>query len=593
MQDLSDKTKGTAARMALYQGLLKETQGQVGDAAKLTGTFAGQQAQLEASYQKLLVATGAQIAKNKELSDGLKSLQKLISDYTDEVEKSGSATNNIIGSNVSAVGNLIKSFSELANTNIGKAFFDALPSLGQFYKLSKDIIDLINGGKPKSQESFVNLGIGIKDIEKREADLKKLNEILKQSDGRSFEDATNGAFNGKQLLERISLTERILALQKQQTGIAKELASVEAGRAQGKTIGEIDRDILGGAGSFNALKQKALEAEKALNQLTGDSSKKLSDIVRNIENPDAATSFQALEFLKAQTAEQKKAADAAAKLARENRQIEDSILSLRKQLEVNPLANLYDVAEQRQRAFLEGFRNATAEQREAYIKLNRDVLALDIFKEKLNIASTTNNLQLEIAKLQAGLGGASLRDTAARNAAERAAITKEIETRRGAGDLTGAQQDALLNKLNSIGQASRLEQLEADFRQKALQNAQGLLGGAQSAQEKNLALEQILRLTGGDIGKLSENEVSIRFKALTESANVQAQIGRDLIQQQQQRLQTDSKLATSVEKLSTILTGIEPGVLNKFIKAIDSGVNVHVTTDRGYEARIDRLPSND
>jgi hypothetical protein len=138
MQDLNDKVKSASALEALYQGLMKETQGQVGDAAKLTGTFAGQQAQLEASYQKLLVATGSQITKNKELGDGLKSLQELISGYADEVEKTGGATSNLIGSNVSAIGNLIKSGSELAKTPIGKAFADALPSLGQFYKLTKD-----------------------------------------------------------------------------------------------------------------------------------------------------------------------------------------------------------------------------------------------------------------------------------------------------------------------------------------------------------------------------------------------------------------------------------------------------------------------
>ncbi len=48
MNDLSDATKKEAALLVLYNGLLKETQGQLGDAEKLTRTYAGQQAKLDA-----------------------------------------------------------------------------------------------------------------------------------------------------------------------------------------------------------------------------------------------------------------------------------------------------------------------------------------------------------------------------------------------------------------------------------------------------------------------------------------------------------------------------------------------------------------
>lgn len=48
-QDLSKVTTDLKVRTALYNGILKETNGQLGDAAKLTNTFAGQQASLSAT----------------------------------------------------------------------------------------------------------------------------------------------------------------------------------------------------------------------------------------------------------------------------------------------------------------------------------------------------------------------------------------------------------------------------------------------------------------------------------------------------------------------------------------------------------------
>ena len=69
MGSTTDKTKGAAARQALYNGLLVETQGQLGDAAKLTDTFAGGTARLEAQEQKLLVTVGEIITNNPALNN--------------------------------------------------------------------------------------------------------------------------------------------------------------------------------------------------------------------------------------------------------------------------------------------------------------------------------------------------------------------------------------------------------------------------------------------------------------------------------------------------------------------------------------------
>lgn len=53
MEDLTDATKKQSAINVLYNGILKETQGQLGDADKLTKTYAGEQAKLSAQTLQL------------------------------------------------------------------------------------------------------------------------------------------------------------------------------------------------------------------------------------------------------------------------------------------------------------------------------------------------------------------------------------------------------------------------------------------------------------------------------------------------------------------------------------------------------------
>lgn len=64
MEDLSDKTKGAAARQALLAGLAKETSGQIGDAGKYSETSAGKMAQLEAATIGVEQAFGQAITRS-------------------------------------------------------------------------------------------------------------------------------------------------------------------------------------------------------------------------------------------------------------------------------------------------------------------------------------------------------------------------------------------------------------------------------------------------------------------------------------------------------------------------------------------------
>jgi hypothetical protein len=106
LQDLSDKVKGAAAREALYNGLLAETQAQIGDAAKLTTTFAGEQAKLEAQQKILLATTGELITKSPELRQGMQALADVLAEVTKQVGTSGTNLNTFVKDAAASLGGL-------------------------------------------------------------------------------------------------------------------------------------------------------------------------------------------------------------------------------------------------------------------------------------------------------------------------------------------------------------------------------------------------------------------------------------------------------------------------------------------------------
>lgn len=62
MQDLSDKTKGAAARQALYTGLMKEMAVSAGDASKMVNTLQGAQSRYQAQMLQLHATVGGMLA---------------------------------------------------------------------------------------------------------------------------------------------------------------------------------------------------------------------------------------------------------------------------------------------------------------------------------------------------------------------------------------------------------------------------------------------------------------------------------------------------------------------------------------------------
>jgi hypothetical protein len=67
-QDLSRASSDVGVRMALFNGILKETAAQTGDAERLTQTYTGQVTRLGSQYQQLLASLGDSITQNKSVA---------------------------------------------------------------------------------------------------------------------------------------------------------------------------------------------------------------------------------------------------------------------------------------------------------------------------------------------------------------------------------------------------------------------------------------------------------------------------------------------------------------------------------------------
>lgn len=73
-QDLSRASSDAAVRMALFNGILKETRAQTGDAAKLTMTYTGQVSRLGAAYDQTLATIGAAVTQNETVAMAIRAV---------------------------------------------------------------------------------------------------------------------------------------------------------------------------------------------------------------------------------------------------------------------------------------------------------------------------------------------------------------------------------------------------------------------------------------------------------------------------------------------------------------------------------------
>jgi len=92
IQDLSDKVKGAAAREALYQGVLAESQAQLGDANKLVNTYTGSLAAEETAYQNLERAIGKTVINNAEWVESTRLVAEQLNHQSEALDNADSET---------------------------------------------------------------------------------------------------------------------------------------------------------------------------------------------------------------------------------------------------------------------------------------------------------------------------------------------------------------------------------------------------------------------------------------------------------------------------------------------------------------------
>jgi transcriptional regulator NrdR family protein len=92
LEDLDSKTKGLAAREALYQGILSETTSQLGNADKLMEGYSGRVASLDMAEQNLQRSLGDIVINSPAYLEAVRLQTEQVNGYTDALKDSGSET---------------------------------------------------------------------------------------------------------------------------------------------------------------------------------------------------------------------------------------------------------------------------------------------------------------------------------------------------------------------------------------------------------------------------------------------------------------------------------------------------------------------
>jgi hypothetical protein len=251
------------------------------------------------------------------------------------------------------------------------------------------------------------------------------------------------------------------------------------------------------------------------------------------------------------------------------RESQREITNLRSQLTDNPLARIYESAEQRQRQFLEKFKEVPKNIKNEMKQLNSELKNLDIFKLQFDtfskIASTQS--QLEDAKKN---GGSSRLSELGSIQKRRDEIEADIFKRRREGTLDPATQRQLLSEFDQLS-SKRLPlfspndsaQRGIDFGQKQLQL--GISEGNLAKQQ--IANEFIINSTS-DVSKLSDVQIQARSEALERK-----------LKQEEENLKKQQKAAETIKEAADIYKKTSESLEEQIKKGI--GVDVQVK-DSGF-----------
>lgn len=153
-QDLSRASSDAAVRMALFNGILKESAAFTGDAARLTETYSGQISRLQTSWDNLLATIGTAITQNATVSRLL-----------------GAVSDALFGMNQQLV----------ANRNAFNLVSEGVILLVRAFGTVLNVADLIQTGFAGLQiasnrlfEAFANIGIALFKMTERVENLQKI-----------------------------------------------------------------------------------------------------------------------------------------------------------------------------------------------------------------------------------------------------------------------------------------------------------------------------------------------------------------------------------------------------------------------------------
>lgn len=147
-QDLSRASTDVGVRMALFNGILKETAAQTGDAQKLTQTYTGQVSKLKTQYDTFLATLGDSITQNKTVAVAIGAVSQAFGVLAEWLTKNS----NGYGLVSAAVIALVKVFAGTVRTiDIVQRAFNGLDSA---------LVDLVKGFADATA-SIANLLVGI------------------------------------------------------------------------------------------------------------------------------------------------------------------------------------------------------------------------------------------------------------------------------------------------------------------------------------------------------------------------------------------------------------------------------------------------
>lgn len=491
LQDISDKVKGAAAREALYNGLLVETQGQVGNASKLSKEFAGQQARLDATWQRLLQTTGEAIAKNPQFNKSLQDLIESLGNITRELGDSNSELRKFVDDSVSDFGRLARAIASVIEPAV---------QLGAFLKRASDIFNPVR-----------DILIGL--------------------------DNLGGSLFGKGDQGPVEEFNKLRAAVKGVGDEAKKLPDITQQLGATDKIEEFRKLIA--AGQIDAA--RTLKEQLAKSSDTQPQNKRLlqDPIFRQVRDIDDVLTEFFTKVDKVKVESEKAIRSLATSLSGDNPFAKILIEG------ANRVTDFSDKLRELPAQFREMGQSLLSEFRE----INKQVIELDIFKADLASQSRLQDLALrgEQVKAQRREGLDSIK-------AQKDELLKELETRRGEGTLDFRTQFALLDKISALGRLSPVDQKAIEIAERAIQQSTAALsqfdpksasGRSAQATQIDFALNAINRI---DPTKLTSDLFDIQQRLFEQRAELELQLKQDAQAAVKEQTELINRLLQTLER---------------------------------------------